>query len=84
MPKLSYDKWFLQVLSPNVYSADMQIGFPPIQESYTSTVTALRPVVVKVSNFLARLIFVLEFWFFLSSFQTFVHVFTVSVRGGTE
>ncbi|VDM45840.1 unnamed protein product [Toxocara canis] len=40
---------YVKRISPNVFTADLQIGFPPVLETYSSRITTLKPTVVRVS-----------------------------------
>uniref|UniRef100_A0A0M3IA93 Polyketide_cyc domain-containing protein n=1 Tax=Ascaris lumbricoides TaxID=6252 RepID=A0A0M3IA93_ASCLU len=39
----------VKILSPSVSIADLQIGFPPLLETYSSRITTSKPTVVRVS-----------------------------------
>lgn len=46
-------------LSDRVFEAELHIGFPPLNEHYSSRVTALYPNVVRVSPLLLELEFMI-------------------------
>ncbi|CAG9540144.1 unnamed protein product [Cercopithifilaria johnstoni] len=40
---------YLQKHSPNLFTAQLQIGFPPVCETYTSRISTTKPSMVRVS-----------------------------------
>lgn len=74
---------FLQVHSKNLFFADIGIGFPPVQVTYRSKITTVKPRIVKVSYVFALKI-ILEVYNIRKQFLAnvafhYFHYFTLQI-----